>query len=200
MANNVKELFAPVIFLVTYPSAGVHCPEQGLWSLSDVICLTIFPSPLPSQSFYKDPFPALKAVLSLLPLIPYHNFSQHGLSFSYLCPSLCPWNLQVSFMAQLTRHQPLEPSWFPRTGWEVFPCYPLLLSCSVLTACGAPVLGYRHHLLFWQTPQRANNLKALHPIPGPGLSAQQVSERLKDLKSKKRKWGDFWEGDRVGEA
>lgn len=74
MANNVKALFKPVIFLVTHPSAQAHCPEQGLWSLSNVIGLTIFPSLSPSHFSHKHPFPALKAVLSLLPLIPYTQF------------------------------------------------------------------------------------------------------------------------------
>lgn len=69
MVNNVKELFNAVISFIAYLPAQAHFPEQSLWSLFNIICPTIFPSPGPTQSCYKDPFPALKAMLSLLPLI-----------------------------------------------------------------------------------------------------------------------------------
>lgn len=102
---NVKRLLNPVIFFCLYMLQLKHAALSKAFGGFPVSASPSFPPPPHSHFSHKDPFPALKAVCVLLPLIPYTQ-DLPTWTFSYLCPR----NTQVSFMAQLTSHQPSESS------------------------------------------------------------------------------------------
>lgn len=170
MVNNVKELFNQIIFLVSYPPDQAHWPWARPWSLSNLTCLTIFPSPLPLPVLPQRPFsccPERCALFGPLHMIPLHGLS----SFSYLHHSVCLSNPQVSSRPQLTCHQPPKPFWFPGTRWEAFACYPLFLCVARLkpllsgtdTACLS--IGLTRGRKTW------GHFMPMAPGTGPGLSS-----------------------------